>query len=107
MGEWNLQARRRRDAGRDAGNDLDGNAGRAQGVELLAAPAEKERIAAFQPDDGLASLSPLDEERVDLLLRNTVSAFCLADRDQLGLAARVIEHAFADQAVVENDIGRF
>ena len=40
-------------------------------------------------------------------LRHAVQALGLADRDQLGLAARVIEHALADQPVVENDIGGF
>ena len=41
------------------------------------------------------------------LLRHAVRALGLADRDQLGLAPGVIEHALADQPVVENDIGGF
>ena len=54
MGERDLQARGGGDAGGDAGHDLDGDAGRAQRIELLAAPAEDERIAALEPDHGLA-----------------------------------------------------
>ena len=40
-----------------------------------------------------------------IALRHAVQALGLADRDQLGLASRVIEHALANQPVVQNDIG--
>ena len=36
-----------------------------------------------------------------------MGALGLADRDQLGLAPRMIEHALADQAVIKNDVGGF
>ena len=35
------------------------------------------------------------------------SPFDLADRDQLDLAAGMLEHAGAGEAVVENDVGGF
>jgi hypothetical protein len=54
MGERNLQARSRGNTGGDAGHDLDGDAGAAQSIELLAAPAEDERIAALEPHHRLA-----------------------------------------------------
>ena len=51
----------------------------AQRVELLAAPAEDERIAALQPHHGLAGLRARDQERIDLLLRHAMGALRLAD----------------------------
>ena len=107
MGQRDLQACRRGDAGGDAGHDLDGDAFGAQRIELLAATAEDERIAALEANHRLAGLGALDQQRVDLVLRHAVRALGLADRDQLGLAPRVIEHALADQAIVENHVGGF
>src|SRR5581483_10950059 len=75
--------------------------------KLFAAAAEDEGIAALQPDHGLAGSGAGYEQLVDLPLRHAVPALGFADRDQLGLAARMIEHALAHQPVVEDDIGRF
>ena len=62
MGQRDLQAGRRGDAGGDAGHDLDGNAFGAQRIELLAATAEDERVAAFEANHGLAGLGALRSE---------------------------------------------
>ena len=105
MGQRNLQGRGGGDAGGDAGHDLDGDARLAQRIELLAATAEDERIAALEPDHGLAGAGAVDQQRVDVLLRHAMRALGLADRDQLGLAPGMIEHALADQPVVKNDVG--
>ena len=71
-------AQRHRDAGvgghgdrrRDAGHDLEGHARLDERRRLLAATGEHERVAALQPHDGGAGAAPLDEQRVDLLLRH-------------------------------------
>src|SRR5215468_10350013 len=107
MSERDLQARRGGNSGGDAGDDLNGDAGCTQRLELLAASAEDERIPAFEPHHGLPGARAFDEEYIDLLLRNTVRAFGFANGDQLSFTSGMIEHALADQAVVKNDIGRF
>ena len=47
-----------------------------------------------------------DDQGVDLGLRLRVPAARLGDRNQLGLAARIVEHAVADEAVVQDHVGR-
>ena len=64
MGERDLQARGGGNPGGDAGNDLDIDAGIAQRGDLLAAAAEDQRIAAFQPHHGLAGARALDHQRL-------------------------------------------
>ena len=58
MGQRDLQARGRGETGGDAGNDLDADAGARKRSKLLAATAEDEGIAAFQPHHGLAGAMP-------------------------------------------------
>ena len=74
------------DGGGDAGHDLEGDAGVAQRLRLLAAAAEDERVAALQPDDALALAGLLDEQGVDRVLVVAAGrAGDLADVDQLGV----------------------
>ena len=55
MGDRNAGEERRRDGARDAGNDFAGNAGCGQRERFLPAPAEDERIPAFQPNDPMTT----------------------------------------------------
>ena len=110
MSRWVSGICKRRSGGKpggDAGDDLDLDAGIAQGCELFAGAAEHERIAALEPHHGLAGARALDHQLLDLVLRDAVVALRLADRDQLDLAAGMFEHASAGEPVVENDIGGF
>ena len=70
----------RRHAGRHAGHDLERHARRGQRLRLLAAAPEHERVAALQPHDAPAGAAELDEQRVDLLLRQRGRARLLARR---------------------------
>ena len=57
---------------RDAGHDLDGDAGGDAGERLLAAAAEHERVAALEADDAPPGARVLDEQPVDLVLGERV-----------------------------------
>ena len=105
MGERDLQAGGGGERSGDAGDDLDVDAGSAQSRDLLAGAAKDERVPALQPHDGLAGGSVLDHQRLDLLLRHAMGALRLADRDQLCLAAGVLENLGAGEPVVEDDVG--
>ena len=87
MGDRDAGVGRRGDAGGDAGDDLEGDAGLAQHLRLLAAAAEDERVAALEPHDAPARARVLDQQRVGLLLRDLRAAALLADVDQLGVVA--------------------
>ena len=60
MGERNAGTRRTAQRRGDAGHDLDGDAGCGQRLDLLAAAAEHERIAALQPHHALAGAGQRD-----------------------------------------------
>lgn len=57
------------EAGGNAGNDFDMDAGGAEGFDFLGGSAEEQRVAAFQADDGFVFVRGIDEERVDFRLR--------------------------------------
>ena len=61
------------------GHHVDRHTGRAAGGDLLAAPAEHERVAALEPHHPATGLRVLDEQPVDLVLRHRMSAGRLAD----------------------------
>mgnify|MGYP003694748423 CR=1 FL=1 len=65
--------RGRRDGTRNARHDVVGSSGALQRHHFLAAPAEDERIAAFQPDDASAAPGGADHQRVDGFLRHRVT----------------------------------
>ena len=76
-----------------------------QRLDLLAAAAEQERVAALEPQHALALLGEADEQRADLLLRQFVIVGTLADIDALGLAPHEGHDPLVGQAVVEHDVG--
>ena len=89
MRDGNSGVRRRGDARRHAGHDLERHAGRGERLRFLAAAAEHERIAALEPHDALALASELHEQRVDVVLaRRLRAAAALADVVQLDVGVR-------------------
>ena len=64
----------RGDRRRDAGHDLERDAGGREGLRLLAAAPEDERVAALEPHHETAREAMLDEAGVDLLLGHGVAA---------------------------------
>jgi hypothetical protein len=105
MGDRDAGVRRRRDPGRDAGHDLEGNARLPQRQRLLAAAPEHERIATLQAHNVLAGAGVLDQEAGGLLLRELRALPLLADVDALGPHRRPGHRRRRDQAVVEDHVG--
>ena len=75
---------------RHAGHHDDRDAGIAQIVQLFAAAAEDERIAALQAHDIQSPPRRFGETLVDGVLTDTRPAAALADKHQLGFAARAV-----------------
>ena len=88
----------------DAGHHLERNAEGREGLDLLPAAAEDERIAALEPQHPLAGEREPGEEIVDLVLRDRVVTGLLPGVDSLGVAPRQIEHRVRHQAVVDDDV---
>src|SRR5205807_4292319 len=81
--------------------------GDARGLErerLLAAAAEDERVAALQPDDAPAPATQLDQQVVDLLLRQRMPVRLLARIDSLGFRGREGDDTGVGQAVVHERV---
>ena len=111
MGERDPRDRRHRDRARDAGHDLDVDAGVAAERDLLAAATEDERVAALQAHDVLALAGEGHEQLVDGVLRHGVVAGELADVDDLGaqrdaLVCESVEHSARAEPVGHDDVGR-
>src|SRR5690606_40368807 len=68
---------------------VEGNAGRAERLDLLACPAEDKGIARLQPNDAPPRLRLADEDGVDLALARGMRTFRLADEDALGVPPRL------------------
>jgi len=105
MGQWNAGIRGAGQSGGDAGHDFEADAVRAQEFQFLAAAAEHEWIAALEPDHAFPGERVLQHELVDALLRGVVLRGLLADFDELGVAARQLQHVAADQSVMQDHIG--
>ena len=82
-----------------------GRARCAQRLDLLAAAAEDEGIARLQAHHRLAGAHAADQLGVDLVLRPAGVAFALADRDELGVAARARQHRRRHEVVVQDGVG--
>src|SRR5205823_12528299 len=83
MRDRNPGVRGTRDRRRDARHDLEVDAGRDELLGLLAAASETERIAALEPHDALSLARFVDEELIDLILRQRVRARSFADGNTL------------------------
>ncbi len=93
--------------GGDTGDDFAGDTGFARRIEFLAAAAEDEGIAAFQAHDLLAGERLAHQQFVDQLLLHRVAAALLRDRNPLDMRRNQREHAFANEPVVDHEIGAF
>ena len=74
------------------------DAGLEQGLDLLAAPPEDERVAALQPDDGTPAPAVVHEHFVDLGLRQRVprdARRARGARDELGRDEPVVDEHLA------------
>ena len=89
----------------DAGDDLERNAGIGQRLGLFAAAAEDERVAAFEADHGEAAARALDQHGADLVLRERVGGFLLADVEALGVRRRERQERVGGEVVVEDGVG--
>ena len=105
MGQRHVDRRRRGEPGGDAVDDLDLEAERAQVRDFLAAAPEHERIAALEANDALAAHRLGRHQALDEGLRRARAAAALADLDDARRAARVAEHAGADEVVDEQHRG--
>jgi hypothetical protein len=99
--------RRRRGGrgGRDAWNDFDLDARRAERLDLLRGAAEDERVAPLQPDDGQSLPGVVNHQVIDGLLAERLRSVPLAD----ALRARGLRHEredlHGDEVVVQDDVG--
>lgn len=90
----------------DAGHDLVRHVVRAQVFQLFAAASEDEGVAAFQAHHAPAGARLGQHEGVDARLGGVVVfAGQLAHGHAFSVAARQRQHALADQAVVQDDVG--
>ena len=96
-----LRRRNRRSHPRDDGAK---NARRRQRGKLLAAPAEHEGIAPFEPHGERIFFCAVDQNRVDFALRDGVRPRALADENALAVLFEIPERALVDEAVVHHAV---
>ena len=87
------------------GHDLEGDAGLAQRLRLLAAAAEDERVAALEAHDERAARGRARSAPRRLVLRQRDVARALARVDQQAVRAREVEQRVAGEAVVDDHVG--
>ena len=91
---------------RDPGNDLEAQAGRAQGFGLLGAPAEDEGVAPLKPHDGPTCAPESHQQLVDLFLFEQVAPrTVLAGEYALGGVRREAKQVGVGEEVVDDDVG--
>ena len=83
-----------------------GDARGPHGLQLLAAPAEEERVAALEPDHGLSLLRPVHHQGLDLVLFEDMLAAIFPAVDLLGFFGKRCEDLLAGELVEEDDVGR-
>ena len=96
--------------GGDAGDDLEGDVGLAEGGDLLGGAAEDEGVAGLEAEDGgagvaVAGAGVLEHEGVDAGLGDAGLAAALADGDDEGGGAGEVEDLVGDEVVGEDDVG--
>ena len=105
MGDRNPGIGGRGDSARHPGNDLERDPGARQGLSLLAAPSEDERIAALQANDDIGRLGRLDKRGVDLVLTHGNAPRRLAHIDESRLVTAATDEALRPEPVMEDDVG--
>ncbi len=90
---------------RDAGYNLERDAVPGEGLDLLAAAPEDERVAALEAQHALAFLGEPHQQFVDFFLRHGVVGALLADENVRRVAPRHCDDGFGHQVVVEHHVG--
>ena len=87
------------------GDDVHRDARGAQRDRLLAAARGHERVAALEPHDVVVAAAELDQQRVDLGLRQRALPGRQPDAVPLGLGGRERDDLVQRRAVVDDDVG--
>src|SRR5450631_2511785 len=74
-------------------------------LDLFAAAAKYERIAALQARDAQAGARIVNQKLVDARLRRLRIASLLADKDALRIAAGACQYRIRYQTIIEYDVG--
>src|SRR5208282_6721589 len=102
---WDGRRGERREAGRDAGDDAERNAGGRERLRLLAAASEYERIATLEPQHPLAGARQLHQAPADVALRRRWFAATLAGEFEPRLRIGERQYARIDKRVVHDYVG--
>ena len=105
VSDGNACVGRYRQRRRDPRYHLKGDPGLGQELQLFAAPAKEEGVAALEAHHPLARLGFLQENLVDLVLGHLVVAGLLAHVDLLGTLGHQGEDGGAHQPVVDHHLG--
>ena len=93
-------------AGSDAGDDAERNAGLDQMLAFLAAATEHERIATLEAQDPLASLGQFNQPERDITLLGRGFAATLAGIFEFRAGAHPIQDAWIDEGIIDDDVAR-
>src|SRR5450755_4145991 len=88
-----------------SGHDDVANASRRERLDLFAAAAKYERIAALQARDAQAGARIVNQKLVDARLRRLRISSLLADKDALRIAAGACQYRIRYQPIIEYDVG--
>src|ERR1043166_6936695 len=102
MWQGNAGTPRNRDPRAHAGYDLEADSGSRQRLRLFAAAAENEWVAALKAHHVPAGARMLDQNRVDLLLRQAVITRRLAGEDAQRFSRRFFEQRLDRKSVVDD-----
>ncbi len=91
--------------GRNARDDLIGDAGLAERRELFAGAPKDHRVAGFEARHALALARQAGQQGVDLRLGEGMVTLALAHRDALGVPPAHFDDRVGDQLVVDDDVG--
>src|SRR4051812_14407726 len=105
MGDRNASEQRRRDRAGESGNDLARDASGSQRERFLSTAAEHKWIAAFQPNDLMATTRLANHQPIDRVLRNRRPPGPLSNEES-PRTRRKPQRLGIDQRVVENEIRR-
>ena len=102
MGEGEARSGRSGQQGTHTGDHLEGDARSLQGLGLLAAPTEDQRIAAFQTHHAPVLLGMLDHQTLDLGLRDAGLSAALAHGQSQGLGWKERLESWIQQGIEED-----
>ncbi len=92
------------DGARHARDDGDRHPGCTAREHFLAAPAEDERVTPFESHDPKPLTRVLEHESFDVVLRNCMVTWGLADVDQLGARRQLGDVRAGPEPVVQDDV---